>query len=112
MILLISSLQPKAQSPIDERFGRTKWFMQLDTETNQWLALTNPGSENLGGSGVAAAQFAIDHKTEVIISGSFGPNAAKALRAANIRMVLFSEEVTTVQQAADYFLQGKLQDFA
>ena len=32
MILLISSLQPKAQSPIDERFGRTKWLSKRPIE--------------------------------------------------------------------------------
>lgn len=111
MILLISAQQPESQSPINERFGRTEWLMKYDSETAQWQSLTNPGSQRSGGAGVAAAQFVIDQKADVVISGAFGPNAAGAFRAANITMSLFSKEVKTVQQAAEYFLQDKLEIF-
>jgi len=34
---------------------------------------------------VAAAQFIIDKKADVVLSGDFGPNASRALIGANIQ---------------------------
>lgn len=112
MILLISAQQPQPSSPIHERFGRTNWLMKLDTDTQQWQALENPGAEQSGGAGVAAAQFVVDQKADAIISGAFGPNAARVFRSANITMSLFSKDTQTVQQAAENFLHDKLEIFS
>lgn len=108
MILLISAQQPQLDSPIDDRFGRSPWLIQMDTETHQWEAFPNPGATQSGGAGVAAAQFVINLKVDVVISGDFGPNAASAFRTAAISMHLFAGDISTVQQAIDYFTQGKL----
>lgn len=112
MILFISAKQSSLESPIDERFGRAPWLVKLDTATNQWEAYSNPGANQSSGAGVAAAQFVIDLKGDAIISGDYGPHAASAFRIAKIEMRLFSNDVSTVQKAIDYFLQGKLAAFA
>ncbi len=111
MILLISAQQPTLDSPVDERFGRASWLIKVDTATEQWEAYPNPGASQSGGAGVAAAQFVVDQKAGAVISGSFGPNAAGAFRAANIKMYAFSSNVSTIQQAVDGFRQGKLPVF-
>lgn len=111
MILFLSAQEPLLESPINERFGRSPWLIKVDSETNQWKAFANPGVNQSGGAGVAAAQFVVDHKANVVISGNFGPNAANAFRAAKIAMHLFTSEVSTVQQAIDHFLEGKLPAF-
>ncbi len=112
MILLISAQQPELDSLIDDRFGRAHWLIQMNTETNQWEALSNPGAAQSGGAGIAAAQFAIDQKVNVVVSGNFGPHAAKALQAANIAMHLFANDTSTVQRAVEHYLQGKLPSFS
>jgi predicted Fe-Mo cluster-binding NifX family protein len=101
MILFISSEHPESQSPINERFGRCQWLMEHQ----------NPGAEQSGGAGVAAAQYVIDHKADTVISGAFGPNASSALRAGNVTMKLFNSEVSTVEQAVQLCLQDKLESF-
>jgi predicted Fe-Mo cluster-binding NifX family protein len=111
MILTISAQQSQLNSPIDARFGRANWLIIFDTETNHWEAFPNPGTTQSGGAGVAAAQAVIDHGSQVVISGAFGPNASDAFKAAQIEMRLFNNEISTVQQAVDYFKQGKLQVF-
>lgn len=108
MILFLSAQEPLLESPVNERFGRSPWLIQMDTETNQWKAHANPGVNQSGGAGVAAAQFVADQKANVVISGNFGPNAAGAFKAANIEMRLYSADITTVQQAVEYYLQDKL----
>ncbi len=111
MILLISAQQPLLEGSTEGRFGRSPWLIKVDTETNQWEALPNPGAGQSGGAGVAAAQFAIDQKANVVISGDFGPHAASAFRAANIEMCLFISAISTVQQAIEYFLHDELTTF-
>jgi predicted Fe-Mo cluster-binding NifX family protein len=108
MILLISAKQQQLESPVEERFGRSEWFIKFDTETKHWEACPNPGASRSGGAGVAAAQFVIDQKASAVISGAFGPNAEEALRAANIEMYLFSSSDASVQQTLDSFQQDKL----
>ena len=111
MILFISAQQPFMDSPVDERFGRSSWLIKVNTETSHWEALQNPGASQSGGAGVAAAQFVIDQNADIAVSGDFGPHAAGALRAANIERRLFTGEVSTVEQAVQSFLQGKLPVF-
>ena len=111
MNLFISAKEPKPDSPIEERFGRSPYLVKSDTETDEWEAFINPGANQSGGAGVAAAQFVVDKKGEAVISGAFGPNAANAFRAAKIPMYLFSKETGTVQLAIDHFMQGKLAKF-
>jgi len=108
MILLISAQEPQLAGPVDHRFGRSLWLVKVDTGTNQWEAFSNPGASQSGGAGVAAAQFVIDQKANVVISGDFGPHAATAFRQANISMYLLTDEISTVKQAVDNFKEEKL----
>ena len=111
MIIIVSAEKSQLESPTDDRFGRSPWLIKIDTETDQWQAFPNPGASQSGGAGVAAAQFVIDQKVNVVISGDFGPHAADAFRAANVAMLLFGKEISTVQQVIDHFKQNKLLAF-
>jgi predicted Fe-Mo cluster-binding NifX family protein len=48
MILLISAKQQQLESPVEERFGRSEWFIKFDTETKHWEACANPGASRSG----------------------------------------------------------------
>ncbi|MDO9085140.1 MAG: NifB/NifX family molybdenum-iron cluster-binding protein [Anaerolineaceae bacterium] len=111
MKILISSQGQNSDGPIDDRFGRCPWLIKYDTETNQIEALENPGFRQSGGAGIAAAQFVIDQAADVVISGDFGPHAARAFEASDTKMCIFNGDISTVQQAVDSFLQGKLPVF-
>ena len=108
MKLIISAQNSLLVSPIDNRFGRSTWLIFINTETKEWKAYQNPGASQSGGAGVAAAQFVVDQAADVVISGDFGPNAARAFQAAKIEMRLFTENVVTVQDAVNHFLANAL----
>jgi len=112
MLIVISSQKPEFEGLVDPRFGRAQFFITWDTESEKWEAHPNPAVGQSGGAGVAAAQFVIDKKANVVLSGDFGPNAGRALGGAGIDMALFSAEVDTVQSAVELFTQGKLKRFA
>ncbi len=108
MKLIISAQNSSLESQVDRRFGRCTWLILFDTDTNLWEAFQNPGVSQSGGAGVAAAQFVVDKKADVVISGDFGPNASRAFQAANVEMLRFTDSTTTVQEAVDHFKQDKL----
>jgi predicted Fe-Mo cluster-binding NifX family protein len=108
MILLISVQQADMNSPVDDRFGRAAWFLRVNSDTLDWQALENPGSNNRGGAGVSAAQFAVNQQVEAVISGDFGPNAVAALQAAGIQMIRFPTEGLTGKEVVQLFQQGAL----
>ena len=111
MIVIISSQQPKINSPIDSRFGRSAFLLKIDTESNQCDAFPNPGATQSGGAGVVASQFVIDQHVNAVISGDFGPHAATAFKAADIGMYLFTNDISTVEQAVENYKQNKLSSF-
>lgn len=108
MILIISVQQADINSPVDDRFGRSAWFLRVNSDTLDWQALENPGCNNRGGAGVAAAQFAVNQKVDAVISGDFGPNAAAALQAAGIQMIHFPTGDLTGKEVVQLFQQGRL----
>jgi predicted Fe-Mo cluster-binding NifX family protein len=99
MIVLISALQDSLDSPICERFGRSPYFIKVNTETLEWEAFQNPAVQSPGGAGVASAQLALDHKVDMVMSGDFGPNAVRGLSAAGIGMQKFTDDIKTVKDA-------------
>ncbi len=103
MKLIISAQNPSLESQVDRRFGRSPWLILFDTETSQWEAFQNPGASQSGGAGAAAAQFIIDKKADVVVSGNFGPNASRVFLAAKIGMQRFTASTTTVQETVDKF---------
>ncbi len=112
MIVIISAQQQSLDSPVEYRFGRSPYFIKYDTESNDWQALSNPGANQSGGAGVAAAQFVVDQNADAVISGSFGPNSARVLQAAKIKMFGFGAEAATVKQSIDLLHRGKLLEAA
>jgi predicted Fe-Mo cluster-binding NifX family protein len=89
-------------SELDPRFGRAKWFVVVDTETGEHVAIDNSaGAGAPSGAGVAAGQRVIEAGVDAVITGHCGPNAESVLKAAGIDIV---ERVgCTVQEAVDWF---------
>ncbi len=111
MNLIISAQNPTIESPVDTRFGRSQWLILVDADTKQWKAFQNPGVSQSGGAGVAAAQFVVDQKADVVISGDFGPNASRAFQSANIEMRLFPKQALTVEEATELYKSGALLNY-
>ena len=111
MIVFITAKTSSPDSEVDNRFGRAAWLIRIDTENDQMEAFENQAVSQSGGAGITTAQFVIDHQGQVVISGDFGPNASSALRAAKIKMHLFTPGIQTVQQAVEAFKKEQLPSF-
>lgn len=106
MKIAITANKPSFETRLDPRFGRCAYFLIVDSETEGWESMENPGVEAMGGAGPQAAQFLSDQGVGAVISGEFGPKAFTALEAADIRM--FRSQVEDVGSILEKFQKQEL----
>jgi len=84
MRICITSTGQDLDAPIDQTFGRARYFLFVDSETRETTALENtPGAH---GAGVQAAQLLVDQGARILLTGNVGPNAYQGLAAAGIEI--------------------------
>jgi len=106
--LAISAAGPELSSPVDQRFGRARYLLIVDTPERAVQAIDNHAGMNAAqGAGVQAAQSVIDSEASVLITGHCGPKAFRALRAAGIHVYLAPEG--TVEEAIARFQTNELE---
>jgi predicted Fe-Mo cluster-binding NifX family protein len=89
MLIAVTSQAKDLSGDIDPRFGRTRYFLLVDTETMGFEVVEN--KQNLAllqGAGIQAAQTLAQHQPEVLLTGNCGPKAFKTLQAAGIKVVV------------------------
>ena len=109
MKILLTAKGKQVSDEVDPRFGRTGFFILVDTETNETTAHDN--SQNLNaaqGAGIQAAQGVVRLGAEAVISGNVGPNAFQTLNAAGVKMYLCPR--ITVEEAIRKFKAGELKE--
>ncbi len=77
-------------SLISHRFGRAEYFVIVDTDTNSYKVVRNPGAEARSGAAIKAIQLLIKEGVRKVYAGSFGPNAMTALEEMGIEYVQLS----------------------
>lgn len=102
MIVIITAQENTIDSPVNERFGRSPYLIRVDTDSMEWQGFENASIHHAHGAGIATAQFVIDQKAEIVLSGDFGPNAANTLNAAGVIAQMFPQKDMTVKEAAEY----------
>lgn len=107
MRIIITASSDKIDHPFNPRFGRADYFMQYDSDTQEWTAFKNSAAEASGGAGPQAVQFLDGKNPEIVISGRYGPSAFTALEAAGIRAFIASNG--TVHEVLQQFLDGQLE---
>ena len=111
MKILVTAKGKQTNDEVDPRFGRAKFFILVDTATNE--ITTHDNSQNLNaaqGAGIQAAQGVVRLGAEAVISGNVGPNAFQALNAAGIKVYLCPQ--ATVEEAVRKFKAGELKEIA
>ena len=95
-------------SPMEERFGRTPFFIILDSETEAFEAIHNPLANAGGGVGPKAAQVIIGLGVKALITGQVGGNAQQVLSAAGIPVYTYRNG-KSVKDALDMFRANTLE---
>jgi len=106
MKVVVSSTGPELSSTTDPRFGRCSYFVVVETETMEAKAHSNTSRTAMGGAGIQAGQFVASLGAEAVITGNVGPNAARVLSAAGVKV--FTGAAGTVEEAVKNFQAGQL----
>jgi predicted Fe-Mo cluster-binding NifX family protein len=111
MKIAITATGKEMSSAVDPRFGRAKFFIVVDTETNDTAAHDNAQNLNAAqGAGIQAAETVARLGATVVITGNVGPKAFRALNAAGIKVLLTKDG--TVADAIRMFKAGDLTEAA
>ncbi|MFY9114944.1 MAG: NifB/NifX family molybdenum-iron cluster-binding protein [Dethiobacteria bacterium] len=92
--------------PIDRRFGRSPFFVIIDTENEEFKTVANPHVDAAGGAGPQSAQLLEQEGVEAVVVGNIGPHAMAVLDTAGIRVYTGLEG--TVRDTYKKFADGKL----
>ena len=107
MKIAITAQEAKNEAPMDPRFGRAKWFVIFDDETEEFSFIANEQNfQAQQGAGVQAAQLVVRQGANAVITGHCGPKAFRALKAASVDIYLGLD--MSVTDALTEFRQGKL----
>ncbi len=106
MKIAISTGEESARALLEPRFGRCATFALYDTEKKEWNFLPNPGNPEGSGAGIKAAQFLIEQKVDVLLTGELGPKASVLLEQSGIKVYLLPE--ITLEEAVEKFEKGNL----
>ena len=107
MKIAVTSTGKDLDSPVDPRFGRAAYILIVDTDSMEIEALDNAENVNaFKGAGIQAATMINDKHADVLLTGYCGPNAFKALAAANIKVA--GDVTGTVREAVQAFSTGNV----
>lgn len=107
MKFAVTAQGPEAESLVDPRFGRSRYFRVVDCENGQQMVVDNESGRSAAqGAGIQAARTLADLQVQAVITGHVGPKAWAALQAARIQVYGVSEG--TVEQAMKAFMARQL----
>ena len=106
MKIAITATGKTLNSQVDPRFGRTAYFVIVDTETMDFTVIENENIAAGGGAGIGSAKTVIDTGVQAVLTGNCGPNAERTLNAAGVK--LYTSVNGTVSEAVELFKAGKL----
>lgn len=107
MRIAVTAAGPELTSAVDQRFGRARYLIVVDTPERTLTAIDNQAGMNAAqGAGIQAAQNVIDNKATAVITGHCGPKAFRALKAGGVEVYLAPQG--TVDSVISQFEAGDL----
>jgi predicted Fe-Mo cluster-binding NifX family protein len=95
---------------VDQRFGRAKNILIVDSESGEFEVKDNSVNLNAAqGAGIQTAQNVANSGVEAAVSGNMGPNAFRTLQAADVRIFLCDSDMTA-EDALKKFNEGQLKE--
>lgn len=110
MKILITAKGDNLEAKFDQRFARADYLLLIDGDTKKVIeAKKNPWVQMAHGVGVKAANYILNEGIDVVISGSFGPNAYEILKEGNCKLYTANKE--TCKEILDSYFNNELIEF-
>jgi len=105
MKIAVSATGGSINAKVEERFGRSPYFVIVDSDTMRFGLVTNPSVTSAHGAGPLTASLIAEREAEVVLTGRVGPKARQALETTRIAIV---EGVRgTVKEAVEVYLRER-----
>lgn len=107
--IAITSTGKGLQAKTSPVFGRCPYFVLVeieDSEIKNSETIENPGINQQGGAGTAAAQKIGNNGAEAVISPPIGPHAFNVLQQLDIDP--YQEQKGTIKENVNHYLKGNL----
>ena len=108
MKICVTATAGDLNAQVDPRFGRSQYFVFVDSDTMAFEAMLNEAIAAPGGAGIQAAQTVLNRGGNVVISGNIGPNAFQVLSTAGVKIA--TGAYGTVKEAVEMYKTGRLSE--
>jgi predicted Fe-Mo cluster-binding NifX family protein len=108
MKVCVTSQGTDRSAAVDSRFGRCRYFVIYDDQTNELEAIDNAANMSAsGGAGVQSATRVAEQGVDWVVSGHIGPKAMSVLQAAGVKVAVGADG--TVDEAIAALKAGSLE---
>jgi predicted Fe-Mo cluster-binding NifX family protein len=106
MKIAVSTNGKDLESTIDERFGRCRYFLIIETDNMRYEVVENTHAGLSTGAGIQAAGLVGSKGVEAVITGNCGPKAMRVFDATDIKLILGQHGV--VKDAVERLIHGEI----
>ena len=106
MKIAVTCQGDKLDDQMDQRFGRSPFFLIVDSDTMEYEAIENTNATLGQGAGIQSAQMISSMGVEVLVTGNCGPKAFDVFNASGVKVI--TGVSGSVRQAVEDFKGGKL----
>jgi predicted Fe-Mo cluster-binding NifX family protein len=110
MKIALSATGKNLNSSIDERFGRCRYYLIVETNDMSHEALENTNADLSTSAGIQSAALVASKGVEAVITGNCGPKAMQVFDSAHITVI--TGQRGTVNEVVEQFKNGRLQPSA
>jgi predicted Fe-Mo cluster-binding NifX family protein len=111
MRVAVTSQGPDLTSQVDPRFGRARYIIVSDQETEGFSVLDNSRNLNaVQGAGIQTVKEVVREGIDAVLTGHVGPKALEALNAARVQV--FLDASGTVSDALKKLKSGQLKSIS
>ena len=108
MKIAVTTTGTTLESHVDPHFGRAAGFLVVDPDTLSFNYIPNTDVQTLShGAGIASAELVANAGATVVLTGSVGPKAFRALVSAGMK-VGCQVDGMTVREAIEAFQRGNV----
>ncbi len=108
MKLCISATGEDLDSNVDPRFGRSNYFVIVNSNDMSFEVIKNENSQAMGGAGIRTAELIAKKGANIVITGNIGPNAFQTLKAAGVKVITGVDG--KIKDVVDKYNQGLLEE--
>ena len=106
MKVAISAAGINLESTIDERFGRCRHFIILETDDMSFEVIENTNADLSTSAGIQSASLVASKGVKAVITGNCGPKAMQVFAATTIKVIIGQHGV--IKDVVEKFKRGEL----